>query len=123
MVARRGLVIAVALLIGIATGASATITCTLTDLPNNKIEVLVTTDAPPIVDGTIWLAENTVVDLMECLPDNLPLDSCIFQAKGEGADPMATVAVKDSGSDEFQFCGPYTQIDGLPVELVEFSVD
>ena len=107
------------------TGAFATITCgPPNDLGGGNVEQTVTSNAisgiigiggPPIVVGNVTFSPGT------CTSPGL--SSCTWSAQGDpgGALPQsATVDFFDA--DGNQDC-VITDYDGLPVELIEFSVE
>ena len=112
-------VLAVAAAVLIPVGLHATITCTVSG--DNPITILVVSDNTMV--GAIKGEEiNATIIAGTCGPLDFPTSSCEWMATQDAPGP-SSVTSDFTDDDGRQTCGPFTNEDGLPVELVEFSVE
>jgi hypothetical protein len=100
--------------------AAATGVVTCTPSPGDPFTVALTATGE-ITEFIIATEDNATIDGGTC-DDSFPYSSCELTATVDGPGP-ATVAVNVREDGGLSLCGPFTRDDGLPVELVEFSVE
>ena len=98
----------------------ATITCTPSG--DNPITVTVVSDGA-VLAGGLPVTTNATVSLDTCegvlVP---PSPTCAWSATIDSPGPgSAEISIIDTTGTSI--CGPFTNDDGLPVELLEISVD
>jgi len=107
--------------------AMAAVQCSVQAGPGNaEITVTVTVDVQdPDIDATNRPTEdNATTSADTCDRANLPYSSCVFTAIQTVPGPSSVTAhFSQDGGRSFQDCGPFDNEDGLPVELVELTVD
>jgi len=99
---------------------AATITCTPSG--DNPITVTVVSTGA-VLEGGREVTTNATVSFDSC--DGVlvpPSPTCTWSATIDSPGPGSVeITIRDTSG--LQTCGPFTNDDGLPVELIEFSVD
>jgi len=114
------------ILMGVALAAlwpatlAATITCTPSG--DNPITVTVVSDGA-VLAGGLAITMNATVSLDTCAGILVPPSpSCTWSATIDSPGPgSAEISIIDTSGTST--CGPFTNDDGLPVELIGFSVE
>ena len=114
------ILLATALAVLLPTTLAAAITCTPSG--DNPITVTVVSDSLIQFAG-LEVEDNATVLFGTCvLGQGLPNVTCAWTATIDSPGP-GSVQIDILDSSGRHTCGPFTNYHGLPVELIEFSVD
>lgn len=108
---------------GLAVLLPATLAAAITCTPSGDNPITVTVDSDSLIQFAGQEVEvNATIALGTCvLGQGLPNVTCAWTATIDSPGP-GSVQIDILDSSGRHTCGPFTNDDGLPVELIEFSV-